>query len=519
VRERSETGLSQRPHTSGRMSARRRSMARRIKVHDRHQFELKLEYHPSAGDEGEHHELDVFMFVPRALNVESSNVQREDLWADLQNYIRLKTPMYGWGDLQKDLGSPLVLLEAEIGRGATDEKRFVALCRLFGACFRATLRETARRMKDPIPADGITAEALDEITAVVDDGLAAARAVLGRYRSHRTAIGPKIGERARAAYALVEEYTSVSIEVVLRRAIVGLARVRTPDELAARSRSLRERILDLMIEEEQVRRKLVLPTIIDPKGDNEAYLARVGLLKKYCSGVLFLSVEQRAIRRRWQEVAFAIAAGIAMAFATLVAFWAQAFSVGLNLFILLVVGYMFKDRIKEAARSGFARLLEKHLFDREIVVEDGAGRKLGQVREKIAFISPEEVPDEVRQARRRGMDPIVQIAEGEMRESIIRYEKEVDLDVRTLSRQRHAGLTDILRFNVDRFLHDMDEPEEEIEYVDRDTHALTCLRASKTYRIDAVVRLDGDVKGKGQTLLYRLILDRNGIKRMERLES
>jgi len=306
---------------------------------------------------------------------------------------------------------------------------------------------------------------------------------------------------------------------VLRRAIVGLARAGGDGEIAARSRALRARILDLVLEEEGHRRTRGFPSIIDPHADNEAYLARIGLLKKYCSGVLFLTVEQRAIRRRWQEVAFAMAAGIAMAFATLVAFWAQAFSVGLQLFLLLVVAYMFKDRIKEATRALFARLLEKHMFDREITVEDGAGRELGQVREKIAFIRGEEVPEDVRMARRRGMDPVVQIAEEEMRESVIRYQKEVELDVRTLSKQRHAGLTDILRFNVDRFLHDMDEPEEEIEYVDRETHALTCLRASKTYRIDAVVRLEPESKGKGQTLLYRLILDRNGIKRMERLET
>jgi hypothetical protein len=501
------------------MLARRRSLGRRIKVHDRHQFELKLEYHPSPGDEGEHHALEVFLFVPRALNVERSTVQREHLWSDLQNYIRLKTPTYGWGDFLGDPSSPLALLERELPAivDGGDPKRFVASCRLFGTCFRATLRETARRARDRIVEAGLSHEVLDEVAELLDHGMAGARDVIARFRGHARVMAAGIpAERARAAYVLVEEYTSVSVEVVLRRTIVALTRGRGDEALTTRARALRTRMLELILEEESHRRRRGFPTIIDPNGDNEAYLARIGLLKKYCSGVLFLSVEQRAIGRTWQQVAFAVAAGIAMAFATMVAFYAQAYSVGVNLFAFLVIGYMFKDRIKDTARARFARLLEKHLFDRRIVVEDGAGRKLGTVKDKIAFIESSEVPKEVRAARRRGMDSVVQIAEEELRESVILYEKQVDLDVRTLSRQRHAGLTDILRFNVDRLLHDMDEPEEEIQYVDRETHALTTLRASKTYRVDAVVRFDPQGKGQPQTSLYRLILDRNGIKRMER---
>jgi hypothetical protein len=176
---------------------------------------------------------------------------------------------------------------------------------------------------------------------------------------------------------------------------------------------------------------------------------------------------------------------------------------------------MFKDRLKDRARVAFAALLERHLVDREILVEDSAGNKLGRLREKIEYARPADLPDDVRAARRHGVDPLVQIAEEELRESIIHYEKEIELDARVLAERRHAGLTDILRLNVERLLHDMDEPEEEIEYVDRHTHGLTVLRAAKTYRVDAVVRLE-DRPGRSQVTVYRMVLDRNGIKRMEK---
>jgi hypothetical protein len=323
--------------------------------------------------------------------------------------------------------------------------------------------------------------------------------------------------RARAAWRLADEYASVSIEQLLRRAIVAVDRVAGGDPAAAAPVDL---MLDRILAEEAHRKRRGYPSILSEQGDNETYVYRTGLLKKYCSSVLFLRIRREQPRRRWQEVLSAAAAGIAMAFATVIAFWAQArySRLGLQLFTILVVAYMFKDRIKEGARGTFSRWLARHLYDRKIVIDDPAGGWLGICREKVEYVAPAEVPGDVRELRERGRDPTLIEAERELRGSVIRYRKEILLSGRRLrGRRGGAAVTDILRFHVARLLHQMDEPSQEIEWVDLETRRLEPIRAAKVYHVDVVFRFQAG-GAPATTSLLRLILDRRGIKRIERSE-
>lgn len=218
-----------------------------------------------------------------------------------------------------------------------------------------------------------------------------------------------------------------------------------------------------------------------------------------------------------------------MAFATVIAFWAQAkyAGLGVRLFVILTIAYMFKDRIKEGTRAVFARFLERHLFDRKIVIGDPAGGQLGICREKIEYVAPADLPPEARQIRRQGVDPVARLAEEELHESVIHYRKDILLESRLLLERRGggSGVTDIARFNIERFLRDMDEPQQKIEFVDQATKGIDPIRAAKVYHVDVVFRFAmreagaDSAQGRGRmvTSLMRLILDRRGIKRIERV--
>jgi hypothetical protein len=209
-----------------------------------------------------------------------------------------------------------------------------------------------------------------------------------------------------------------------------------------------------------------------------------------------------------------------MAFATVIAFWAQArySTIGMQLFLILVVAYMFKDRIKEATRGFLSRLLERGFYDRKIVIEDPAGGAFGTCHEKIEYLRRERLPADLQELRTRGMDLTTRIALGELQETIIHYKKEIRLDSRRLL-ERAGGLTDILRFHVSRLLHDMDEPDQAIEYIDASNLALDEVRAVKTYHVDVVFRFFARRGRTPRTSLMRLILDRNGIRRIERIDA
>jgi hypothetical protein len=261
--------------------------------------------------------------------------------------------------------------------------------------------------------------------------------------------------------------------------------------------------------------------VLSPTGDNEEYIFRIGFLKKFCMNILFLAARRKQTRQGWEEVLFAIAAGLAMAFATAVAFWAQArfTQVSLNFFLIVVVGYMVKDRIKEGLRRIFTTFASKHLYDRMAEILDPVTKKcLGTLEERVDYGRTVKVPEEIAALRRQ--DDFITVSQGELSETVIRYQKEIVLDAELLPRTQRglAGVTDIIRFNVERFLRDMDDPEQALEYVDLEDFSVGRVRAAKSYQVDLAFRFTTDEadQEKVSVQMVRLVLDRNGIKRMQR---
>jgi hypothetical protein len=491
---------------------------RRIGVHDRNQFELKLEYEPATDSPETRYTVEAFLCVPGSLNLEPETMPPQALYGEIHNYVRLKTPEISWAALGGLPDSPLVRAEAEVNRGAAVDVGALAYqCRMFASVFRGNLRDLLDAVEARIRGDG-GEERFAAAMELVSDAIDGFRPSLERFRKLREQVERgAIPERGRAAWRLADEYTSVSIEQLFRRGIVAVDRAQRSAAGTRPGAPLMDRLFAEILAEEKYRRERGYPSILDPQTDNEGYLYRAGLLKKYCSSALFLRIHREQPRRPWQEILFAVAAGIAMAFATVIAFWAQTAypTVGLQFFLILVVAYMFKDRLKEGTRALFSRWLERHVYDRKIVIDDPAGGRLGLCREKIEYVPQERLPADIRIARERGEDPALRIAEAELRESIIRYRKEIVLDSRRLrDRPGGGGVTDILRFHVARLLHHMDEPDQEIEWVDFETRRLDPIRAAKVYHVDVVFRFQGGGRQVATTLM-RLILDRRGIKRID----
>jgi hypothetical protein len=479
---------------------RRAPLDRRVGIHDRQQFELKLHYQSAEGERRSRYLVETFMFLPGSLNVGPDTVPAPTLYGDIHNYIRLRTPEYSWSEIDALPTAPLPRAKEEAKKVAAgaDPQRFVYECKLFATVLRATLRDFVDRLEDLAPPGSARQREL------LDEALDGGSGLVSRFRQ----LGPIVRkegfpERARLAWELADEHASVSIEQQLRRAIVKL------DKAGLGSKALYERLLGVILEEESYRRERAYPSILDPSSDNEAYVHRAGLLKKFCTSALFLEIRRMAAQRTWQELFFAISAGIAMAFATVVAFWAQArySQLEVRLLLIFVVVYMFKDRLKEASRAFFARFLDKHFWDRVIHIADPRGGSLGRCREKIEYLRPDRVPSDVLAARAALTDPAVRLVEEELAETVTHYKKEIVLA------GQHA-VTDILRFHIGRLTRDMDEQFQKIDWVDRETFDLAPIKAAKVYHIDVVFRFTTRAGEPPVCSLERLVVDRRGIKRL-----
>src|SRR6185436_3666825 len=121
----------------------------RLDVHDRKQFELKLEYQPSGEDPDSEYYLDVFIFVPSSLNISQDTWPRDDFYADLHNYVRLKTPTLNFEELLKSEISPLAQLEQRIALGLMGpESEAVYDAKMLSCIFRGGLRRFTKGMHD-----------------------------------------------------------------------------------------------------------------------------------------------------------------------------------------------------------------------------------------------------------------------------------------------------------------------------------------------------------------------------------
>lgn len=499
----------------------------RLDIHDQKQFELKVEYQPSGTDPDSKYSIDAWLFLPGSLNIDADTYPRQDFYADLHNYVRLKTPVLSFDELLQGRHSPLYELEERMPLGLLGPEAEVLYDAKMLACiFRGTLRRFRRGVRERCATLARGAEASGEIAppSVEDlDRLArssvtATRELLSRYRTVVKALKAKypLSDRSMAALRFVDEFMSLTVERFFRRTVVEMDQMPRSGLFT----DLRKALMDQVIEEEKYRKEQQLRSVLTPQGDNEEYTHRLGILKKYCMNILFLKVRRTSARKTFEEVLLAGAAGLAMVFATLVAFiaqdrWSQA---SFNFFIALVIGYMFKDRIKEAARGWAARIADKHFFERKTRIQDPAtGDDVGVCREKVEYGQQASPPPEV--LRLRQVDDLQAITQGELSETVIHYKKEIDLESDVLPRMGSgivSGVTDIIRFNVERLLRDMDDPEHALDYVDLEDFSVEKLRAVKTYPVDVALKffVDDGADRRARYQLVRLVLDRNGIRRM-----
>src|SRR5689334_19493388 len=107
----------------------------RLDIHDRKQFEIKLEYQPSGDDPKSRYLVETWCFLPASLNVDAETYPRADFYADLHNYIRLKTPVLALDEILAAPHSPLVKLEKRVNGPPPREEDIVYEAKLLSCVF------------------------------------------------------------------------------------------------------------------------------------------------------------------------------------------------------------------------------------------------------------------------------------------------------------------------------------------------------------------------------------------------
>lgn len=479
-----------------------------IRIRDRHQFEIKLHYPMGRESNVATYDLECYIFAPHSLGMHHATYSKDRFYDDLQTHIRFKTPSVPLTGIVGGQDSPMVKLEASTeplqkGENIENVEAFEYWLKLFCCILQSSLRDFVAFIGESTDPD--------DRERLIQQYPRVTAAIIDSYRALRSKIFlPAVPRPACATYTFGDEYISLLIE----RNSYDLLRHLKEGEASALHTS-RRKIMDLIAQEVRYRESRQYLSIPTDQNDNEQLIFRRNVLKKYMHNVLFLNTSTQHEGKVIEHGLFGIAAGISMLFATVVLFLSQSYYGPLTMpvFLALVVGYMFKDRIKEMLRVYFSQKVSSVLFDHKTRIYSNPHHPIGYCRESFDFVDEAKVPDRIMKIRAR--DHITEIESDWVSESVLRYRKRIKLSSRAISAAYRDidtdGINDIMRFNITEFTRRMGDPRKELFVLTEDDYRK--VKAERVYHLNMILRYGSEDRVSYKR--FRIVLNRRKIKRIE----
>ena len=472
------------------------------KKHDNFSVEFKFGFDCIVDGVEDDFAVNAWIFVPYSLDITPENYGKDQFYRDIKSNVRLITPSFHLHEISKETEMPLRSLTSaldEVLRSPGDHKALDAYeyhLKMFAAIFKSALRDKANRLLNLLP------DAFDQVERYAEH----AKAALAGFRELYSKIDdPQVCSHVRNSFRMSDEFMTHVLEV---RTIRLIKRIDALDMDSCDN--MRKTLTDLLLDEHAYRRRVGYEMLTGEPNRDRELLRHYGMLKKYTESELYIKLDKKKDGVALQQIYYSLAAGVAMVFATAVSWhYQQKFgSVTLPLFIVLVISYMMKDRIKDLLRYYFAHKLGNKYYDKKAIIAIGK-TKVGAIKEGFDFISEEKLPDEVKVMREKAS-----FDEGEsgiFEERIMLYRQRVNLDDKALAvkdQYPRKGLNEILRLHLTRFTHKMDNPQMTVDTMDPDGNVVP-MNVQKIYYVNVVFQLVHD--GAVQYQQFRIGMSRDGV--------
>ncbi len=480
-----------------------------IKIHDQFQFEVKLSYELKKEDSKTSYNIDTFLFVPVSLGINKLSYSNRIFFKDLQGYIRFKTPALLLKEIVNGDYSPYGKLVEAIAnyvekKSEKSEKNYKYHLKMFLNIVKSSMRDHVKFIFKCNEKD---------IDSLIKEFVFECNKITRSYRKTKDMVNvPLIGENAMEIYKAGDEFLSLYNEINIFRLLEYLKenRKETYEQFKEELLSLAKKELEYRISNNYA--------VVDPDSDNEKFIYRRNMLKKFIGSALFLKTRKDGEGKLVEQVIMGIGAGLAMIFATVVAFFAQKKfgSYTFPLFVALVVSYIFKDRIKELSRTYLINKFNSRLFDLKTYIFGENDKKIGICREAMRFIKKDKLPTDVFNARN--------IKTGDKDETslwrdekIIHYRKRITLNSSFIKESypnfNIEGVNDIVRYSLARFTAKMDDPDKIIYYL-KDNQVFKKV-GTRMYYLNLILKFSRDNK----SFLKRFVIavNRDGINRIEEI--
>ncbi len=478
------------------------------KIHDQYSIELKVGYVARQKMPRSDFVMNTWVFIPDSLDINRRTYPKELFYKDVHSHLRLITPIFHLADMAKENNMPFLLLKGAYLNASSNAsekalKNFESQVKMYASIYKSAIRNAYEK----IYLEGTT-DHLQQTKSLISS----VSSVLLQLRSLQQDVEKSINVPIDGYYRCADEF----ISNVTEQHLFLLANYLKENQQAVWEHVKKELFVLLDKELAYKKKKGYISIKPDDADNNREFVHNAGLLKKYAESNLYLKAQKRHNTFFIEQVAFMLAAGISMTFATVIAFSFQKTfgNFTLPLFIALVVSYMFKDRIKELIRYYFAYKMGTKFFDYKIIMSIHE-RELGWCKEGFDYITSNKLPEQVKE--KRGRTSLLETRRG-IDEQIMLYRKKVHLNKANINRINHypfIGVNDIIRINLFEFMHKMDNPSVPV-FVSLGGEEFDSVKAPKVYYINYIIQC----RYQGITTdyyRYRVMIGREGIQKIDKI--
>ena len=491
-----------------------------VRIHSSRHLETKITY-PIPEHASYERDVNYYIFTPTQLHVSSEFITDEAMLRKFQAHARYSSPEITLDELldRENRTSPLVLLEqytqARVeGRNDVSDTIFIHELQTLSNSFRhesaMILHECKALAKEPQVAElrGLLRDWCHETEEAVDRF----RRLLQAFRVHYPA-----GNRMVTAFEWADEAISLVVENASLEMYLSLESLFGELQDSAFSLLRRSRA-ELSYRREQHYESVVSK---DNRYSSEAVAYRSGVLKKWTQSVLYLTPVLSKAPKRVAGMLAGTAAAIAMTFATLAAIFAETFFLknSMQWALLVILAYVFKDRIKEGLRAFFFKVVPRLLADQIYAfVSPRTGKKLSRMKVVMRLRKASQIPDFVFDKRMSEGNPFQDMLPEEDVVHFTRYVKVFKTEKdRTIGPWINA-ITVITRIRIDDWLKEMDDPSD-VVYVSSAQGDLEQQNSDRVYHLHLIITEASKKQAIEDIHHYRLILNKKGILRMEQVDK
>jgi len=479
----------------------------RIKIHDKFSVVIDVTFDKLFNRKKSKYTTLTYLFVPNSLNINNKTYPATKFYNDIRLFLQYKAPNYSLNDIINGERSLLKYLNKNTNKLIRDQSKknqslFKDQVKMFASTFSSLLRdETHSLIKTSELETNNIYELLEKIKLILTEF----RVLVERIKTST------IQYKYKNVVFYADEHMSNVLELEMMKLYNHLQSINFSNDVS-------ESIVKLINSEQKYKKQKIYDSPKDKKLNPDDLLYKRNILKKYIESVFFLNQDVRKDGAIIEQTLLALAAGLAMVFSTGIAFYYQKVygNFTMPFFIALVMSYMLKDRIKGLISLLFVSKSSSFFYDYKIKISNTLGKKIGIFKENFTFVPLKKLGVKVKKHRLK--DLVIGLPESSLGEKIIQYKKKIIIYPKKfggdLPDENIVGLTDVTRFNFHRFIQYMDDPKKDYILIKKGEvyHKV----ANKVYHINIIQKYY--TENSIEFSRYRIILNRNGIRRIEKIE-